>query len=434
MSIQFSNIIKEFLRLDEEIRSLSKAKTERTKQRDRISKEISSYYKQNNIHSLNVNHAGFNQQLELVEKSRLPSVNQKFLREALSKYCNNDKIVDNMIEHILEEREQNSSSSFKLKRIIPNSKKSKVDASNAMALIKENEKNKIQERFEKLAEYAIAKGTVMPTKILINDISKTKEQKQNPIIEKDIPRMDSFKNIETEKDKTKINFEKENNGQSITISKEIEKSRVRTISIGKEVKEEQIEYYEESEYTETETETETNYAESEYESGDEEVDLDDIPMEETGYKETPPQLDIPMEKNKTIRNIITQKLDDNNIIDKGSIPQLQNQTINININKPQQIEKQLHECEKLGLESFESIKKYFEKYPLLQKWTTIQYEKIKLLKNRNQFDQIKYKEIVSSILTHEKQVLYQIQNYKLDDTIKKIQVNIINYVQYRSKN
>ena len=68
MSVQFSNIIKEFLRLDEEIRSLSKAKSERTKQRDRISKEISSYYKQNNIHSLNLNHEGSIQQLELVRK------------------------------------------------------------------------------------------------------------------------------------------------------------------------------------------------------------------------------------------------------------------------------------------------------------------------------------------------------------------------------
>ena len=142
MSVQFSNIIKEFLRLDEEIRSLSKAKSERTKQRDRISKEISSYYKQNNIHSLNLNHEGSIQQLELVEKSRLPSVNQKFLRQALSKYCNNDKIVDNMIDHILDEREQNSSSSFKLKRIIPNAKKSRNSSSNAMALIKENEKKK----------------------------------------------------------------------------------------------------------------------------------------------------------------------------------------------------------------------------------------------------------------------------------------------------
>jgi hypothetical protein len=290
MSVQFSNTLKEFLRLDEEIRSLSKAKAERTKQRDRISKEISSYYKLNNIHSLNLNHEGTDQQLELVEKSRLPSVNQKFLRQALSKYCNNDKILEHMIDHILEEREQNSSSSFKLKRILPVSKKSKASSSNAMALIKENEKNKIQERFAKLAEYAIAKDSVLPYKMSTNTTSihtqnikyqsNGNDNVNDNVNENTIPRMDSFKNIDTEKDKSKINFEKETPIQQkiqTTITREIEQTRIRTISIGKEVKEEQLENYEESEYVE-----------SEYESGNEEVDLHDIPMEETGYTVDPP--------------------------------------------------------------------------------------------------------------------------------------------------
>ena len=34
----------------------------------------------------------------------------------------------------------------------------------------------------------------------------------------------------------------------------------------------------------------------------------------------------------------------------------------------------------------------------------------------------------------EKTLMYQTQNYKLEDTIKKLQLNIINYIQYRSKN
>ena len=128
MSNQFSNFkntIKEFLKLDEEIRSLSRAKTDRLRIREKLSKEITGYYKQNNIHSLDLNLDDGKQQLELVESTRHPSVNQKFLREALTKYCNNDKIVDNMIEHILQEREQVSSVSFKLKRVMPTGKKAK---------------------------------------------------------------------------------------------------------------------------------------------------------------------------------------------------------------------------------------------------------------------------------------------------------------------
>ena len=140
MSIQFStfkNVIKEFLKLDEEIRSLSKAKVDRMRVRDKLSKDIMIYYKHNNIHSLDLNFDGAKQQLELVESTRHPSVNQKFLRKALVKYCNNDKIVDSMIDHILEERDQNSSVSFKLKRITANKKRPQVDAMN---LIKENDK------------------------------------------------------------------------------------------------------------------------------------------------------------------------------------------------------------------------------------------------------------------------------------------------------
>ena len=163
MSVQFSNFktsIKEFLKLDEEIRSLSKAKSERTKARDKLSKEIMGYYKTNNIHSLDLNFDGGKQQLELIESTRHPAVNKKFLREALTKYCNNDKIVDNMIDHILDERSQSSSVSFKLKRVVPKTKKS--SSSDPMKLTEKYENDKIKDRFAKLAEYAIIKDGIGP--------------------------------------------------------------------------------------------------------------------------------------------------------------------------------------------------------------------------------------------------------------------------------
>ena len=160
MSNQFfdlKNSIKEFLKLDEEIRSLSKAKCDRLRKKEQVNKEITSYYKLNNIKTLDLTFDGNKHLLELVETERHPSVNQKFLRDALVKYCNNDKIVDNMINHILNEREQTTSSSYKLKVVTAMNKK---PSKNAMDLIKENEKSKIQERFMKLAEYAIAKDGI----------------------------------------------------------------------------------------------------------------------------------------------------------------------------------------------------------------------------------------------------------------------------------
>ena len=116
----FKNTIKEFLKVDEEIRGLAKAKASRMKEREKLSKSIMDYYKKNQIHSLDVNEYNTKQQLTLVESERHPAVNKNFLRNALFRYCNNDQIVSKMIDHILEERDNTSKVSFKLKRIIPN--------------------------------------------------------------------------------------------------------------------------------------------------------------------------------------------------------------------------------------------------------------------------------------------------------------------------
>ena len=176
MSNQFStlkNTIKDFLKLDEEIRSLTKARSERVKQKEKLSKEIMNYYKVNNINTLDVTNEVMKQKLELVESERHPSVNKKFLRVALEKYCNNDKVVSDMIDYILTERSNVSTVSYKLKRIIPDKKKaaSSLSSIDAMSLIKQSDADKIKDRFAKLAEFAIIKDGIEP---LNNNMNKNK--------------------------------------------------------------------------------------------------------------------------------------------------------------------------------------------------------------------------------------------------------------------
>ena len=414
MSNQFSNFkntIKEFLKLDEEIRSLSRAKSDRLRIREKLSKEITGYYKQNNIHSLDLNLDEGKQQLELVESTRHPSVNQKFLRQALAKYCNNDKIVDNMIEHILEEREQVSSVSFKLKRVIPSGKRPKNET-DAMTLIKATEKNKIQERFNKLAEYAIMKDGIEPMK-------QTKESNSLKI--------ENFKEVsmvplkENHNDKKEIRKEP---GIEQKI-KEVKEVKVRTISIGREVEEEKIEY--DSDYSDTTTVCTDNTYTTEYTDGndEEEVDLDNIPTEETGYTEPPPQLDEPLDKKNSIKNIISKRLDTmepEKFV--GSIPTPQPQ--------PQPIKEQmtiLKDLELKALESWKILDTHSQKYPVLGKWLVIQKEKMKLLKSKEQMKPEQFTQMFNKIKISEK----EIEKTVFPDNINKIRIDILKYIQYRFK-
>jgi hypothetical protein len=317
MAVQFYNFkktIKEFLKLDEEIRSLSKARLERIKKRERLSKEITIYYKTNNIRSMDLNLEDGTQFLELVESERHPSVNKKFLREALIKYCNNDKIVDDMITHILEERENNSAITFKLKRIIPSRKKNAVSTKNAMGLTQDNEKLKIQERFMKLADYAILKDGIGP----LNNDNQIKTVKPHIIQQKP----ENIKHVKEEHvDEEEDDIEEE--------------------------EEDFEEEEEEEDFEEEESVTIDNSSEvtSMKECEDEDVDLDDIPVEETGYIEDPPQLEERLSKNNTIKNVISRKLDS---IDD---------TVNYMFEKLNSLEQKWHG----GINKYNSIYLYHEK-------------------------------------------------------------------------
>ncbi len=433
MAVQFSNFktsIKEFLRLDEEIRSLSKAKIERMRARDKLSKEIMGYYKNNNIHSLDLNFDGAKQQLELIESTRHPSVNQKFLREALNKYCNNDKIVDNMIDHILGQREQATSVSFKLKRVMPRTKKtSDSNSSNKldpMKLTEKYENDKIKDRFAKLAEYAIIK----------DGVKKDNNKDSDDIIENNeikevcnVSRIPILENVETKNE--------------CIIDNKVNK-------VNKNIKDNK---YDESKKIINDI--------NDCDEDEEDVDLDEIPEEETGYVNQLPKLEEELDEKKTFRSVICQKLDSTDI-KSGSIPQLtqhakvipppnldKKPTENILTQKGKKIENEedekdekeekeeidmknikldmLKELEIKALESWKQLDSIAKKMPILDKWLLLQKEKIKFLKTITQFEPHAFKLIMLNIQNKEKEY----ERFGFSNEINILRSYIVKYIDFR---
>ncbi len=434
----FKNTIKEFLKLDEEIRGLAKAKASRMKLRDKLSKSIMEYYKKNQIHSLDVNEYNTKQQLALVESERHPAVNQNFLRNALAKYCNNDQIVNNMIDHILEERDHTSKVSFKLKRIIPNNKKKKgaEPEFDAMSLVKEDESTKIKNRFAILADFAIIKDGIEPL-----------EKNDMEIIMNKITNDDNNKNIEKtrkveeekEREKEKIRKLEEEKIRKIEEEKirKLEEEKIRKIEEekSKKIKQEQ----EKTRKIEQEKEKTRGIEENEYDDDDEEdeVDLDNIPEENTGYSDEPPSIDIEIEKGNTLKNIICQKLDQMNQKEFiGSIPvpikKQTTQTQQTSIQQPQLKQQSLlmlNELENKAVQSFNILKNYSKNNPILYNWLQIQQEKIKYIKTKEQIKTEQFNIFMNNLNIKEK----ELDKHQFNNEINKLKLNIINYITYKIK-
>jgi hypothetical protein len=455
MTVQFSNFktsIKEFLKLDEEIRSLSKAKLERMRVRDKLSKEIMNYYKTNNIHSLDLTLEGGKQQLELVESTRHPSVNQKFLREALVKYCNNDKIVDNMIDHILGEREQVSSVSFKLKRVIPRTKKSSSssDSLDPMKLTEKYENDKIKDRFAKLAEYAIIKDGIGPLKQSCED----KEDKED-------------------KEDNRKNLQYENTSYGTPTPTHTKKGTTKEVCVAPRTA-----IFENVEHEKIKHDHEVkknihNSKKEEIQEDEEDVDLDEIPEEETGYEGQAPKLDKELQEldeKKTFRTVISQKMDscDNQI---GSIPKLTSQSKvilttysnnnNNNNNNNKDIDKTpqlpnennrlgeveaedyddneikknqeiiFKELELKAIDSWNKLKNISTKIPILGKWINLQNDKMKILekKSKSSIDINTFNSLMMSIKTNEKEC----EKYEYSDEINFLRSNVLKYIHCKFK-
>jgi hypothetical protein len=234
----------------------------------------------------------------------------------------------------------------------------------------------------------------------------------------------------------KENIQKENKIEPRIVQKEIKEVKevkevkVRTISIGREVEEEEIEYDSDTTtYTENTEYTDTDYKENE----DEEVDLDNIPTEETGYTEPPPQLDEPLNKNNSIKNIISKRLDtmeQEKFVGAIPTPKIQQQQIQQpiknEIKTPIII---LKELELKALDGWKILDTHSQKYPVLGRWLLIQKEKMKLLKSKEQLKPEQFTQMISKIKIAEK----EIENITFPDEINKIRTDILKYIQYRFK-
>jgi hypothetical protein len=436
MAVQFSNFkttIKEFLRLDEEIRSLTKAKTERTRKRDKLSKDIMNYYKKNNINSLNltdIEAGGIKQHLELIESERHPSVNQKFLRGALAKYCESNSVIDNIINHILKEREESTSVSFKLKRIIPKNKKSSTNSATSsidpLSLIN-NEKDKIKERFAKLAEFAIIKDGIINTDeenkteqdIVINHITRTPNNNNN-YNSNYHPENQNYSDDDAENDDDEIDVKMipvDEPKQTFTSYNKEQNHNIQS----------QFNRNDEDEYDEDEDD-------------EDEVDLDEIPEENTGYDEDPPQIEEDLEKNKTIKNIITKnidKMDYQSFV--GAIPTPKPISVNSTQQQSQSqmsgqketIEQKPLNIEEKALQSWNKLFHIAKNNNLkhLNDWLMLQKQKIKLINSREQINPSQFIKMLSDLNTVENSYK-KLQFNKEIDTMRN---DIVIYVTYRYK-
>jgi hypothetical protein len=161
---------------------------------------------------------------------------------------------------------------------------------------------------------------------------------------------------------------------------------------------------------------------------DEEVDLDDIPEEDTGYTDEPPQVGIEIKKENTIRNVISNRLDDVKVI--GAIPV----PVSVSVQKLQSSSQQednskiiFQDIEKKALESWKVLTSYSNKIPILHKWLLIQQEKIKCIKSKEQIKSEHYNLMIANLNKKEKE-LDNLSKY--NNEINSLRNNIIQYVQF----
>jgi len=366
---RFKKNVKDFLKLDEEMRVLSKARSERSKSKDLLSREIMAYYRNNNIHTIDLNTDDGNEQLELVESKRKPAVNQKFLRTALEKYCKDDQIVDHMIDHILDQRQESETTSFRLKRIQPQKAK-KIHQDQET----QSKKEEVKKRFAMLTQLALGKQPSFPSpgpppaKIaedqtnhqtnhqIKQDIERLAEDIAESVLPSDIPEEETL-----EDEPVKIEPIKDE-------PVKIEPTKAEPI------KEEVIET--DSELSEEETT----------------VDLDSIPIEETGCDlEKPTVNDEEEPPIPSISQHLSKKL--NQMTEKefaGSIP------------KPQPIIP-FSQLETLALQSWKRLDDLTKQKPILMEWLKLQKQKLTLIKERGKCTPADFKKCLIAVDQREKQ-------------------------------
>ena len=281
-----------------------------------------------------------------------------------------------------------------------------------MALVKENEKDKIKNRFARLADFAIIKDGIEPLNdnnendiiININEKNTTNKNIHNNISNNNTSNNNNIKII-TQQPST-LEFTKHQSHQYNNKEDEEE-----------ELNEEELKNIPED----------YNYKENDEneEEDDDEVDLDNIPEENTGYSEEPPKVDIEIEKGNTIKNIICNKLDQMNQKEFiGSIP--------IPVAKKQQYQEEqlLNELEKKAIDSFNILKNHSKTYPILLNWLSIQQEKLKIIKKKDQIKPEQYIYFMNNLHNKEKEID---NKYNFNNDINKLKSSIVNYIVSKNK-
>jgi hypothetical protein len=410
---KFKKNVKEFLKLDEEVRILSKARSERTKNRDLLAKEIMNYYRLNKINTVDLNTDDGKELLELIESKRKPSVNQKFLRTALEKYCKDDQIVDHMIEHILEQRSSSEVSSFKLKRIMPKKKSSQTSPQQLAD---------IQKRFAMLTQFSLQNFNDIN-----NDINNEEDTEENTEdteenteenteeapevleVEETLGSCNNLEHLANEIVNSNI-FNKESSNIKDNIkdntrtSSDINDMTGETFNI---VKKESSNIKEVKDVKMGEVKADVILSDDE-----DEVILDDIPVEETGCESKPVIVDEP-EQIKPISNYISEKLEkmsENQFA--GAIP------------KPGPMIP-IKQLESFALDSWKRLESMDQKYPILTEWLKLQKNKLVLIRDKNKYQQSDFNNLLIKIDQKEKEYP------RMDPEIEKDRIIIKKYIIQR---
>jgi hypothetical protein len=152
---------------------------------------------------------------------------------------------------------------------------------------------------------------------------------------------------------------------------------------------------------------------------EDDVDLDNIAEEDTGYDEAPKkieELNTQIEKDKTVRQIINQNID-----------RMDYQSFAIPTPKPVQPTINLNNLESLALSSWSTLAKINNQH--IMNWLQLEKQKIDIFKNREQLNPIDFNKMINAIILQEEKYIPFFN--QIPNEIKTLQNNIVNYIKHR---
>ncbi len=120
---EFKAKINHYIKLDDEIKTLSDALRERRKEKQRFEGELLNFMKQNDISS--IKNKQDNSQIELVQKKKVESLNKEYLMSTLMELLKNKSTAENITNYVYSKR--GVVETDKIKRVAEGKRKSKKD-------------------------------------------------------------------------------------------------------------------------------------------------------------------------------------------------------------------------------------------------------------------------------------------------------------------